>query len=28
MDYEKELKYWETQKTKCHVWKFLKSILW
>ena len=28
MNYEKDLKYWETQKTKCHVWKFLKSILW
>jgi len=28
MDYEKELKYWETQTEKCKIWKALKSILW
>jgi len=28
MDYEKELKYWETEKYRCDTWDCLKAITW
>jgi hypothetical protein len=28
MDYENELKYWETEKYRCNAWDYLRAITW